>query len=205
MALVWPSKAPSDVKRYTWDVPLRDGDSVSSFSASPTNAVIDASEERDGQVILFISGGTAGTTASFLLSAQTSEGEGLTDTAYLPIVASTGSTATAADIIEYALRTIVGMGESAETVETADVLEQLNDMLAEWGLSGADIGCTFPLLEATEINVPLAWVSAIKENLKARIAGGYGYEVSPSTQMKANVGLQVIKMSLLEREPAVYF
>ena len=65
MALTWTAKAPGAVYRYSWTPALADGDGLAGYTVSASGATID-SEALDGDaVVLFVSGGTAATTATF--------------------------------------------------------------------------------------------------------------------------------------------
>jgi|SRR5690606_33674833 len=204
----WPQKAPGDIVRYVWKPPFRDGDGLSSFSSSVSGAVIDAEEADGDEIVFYVSGGAAGATAIFTLVANTNEAETLTETIYLPIVASSSAFAdTAEDIITFALKPVVGLGETASSDEIADALEMLNGMLAQWKGEGADVGATLPLLTSTVIYAPDSWLWAIKNNLRVVVAEQYGRMVSPVTGRLAAIGLQQIKMGNLpdERVGADYF
>lgn len=197
MALTWTAKAPGDVYRYTWTPALADGDSLASYTVSATGATIDSQTIDGDSVVLFVSGGSAGTTASFAFSGVTSDGETLTETIYLPIVASTATGPTAATICAFALRKITGIGETPDAAQEADALERLNDMLQAWKATGADVGATFPLLTSTTLKLPDSYLSAIKHNLVLQLADLYGAEISPVTAQNARLGLQLIKQANL--------
>ena len=80
--------------------------------------------------------------------------------------------ATGQDIIEDALAEI-GVFAAETMIEPADMqlgLRKLNDMLAEWDLSGTDIGFTPLQSEAEEVRLQRDLVSAVKYNLAGRLA-----------------------------------
>ena len=206
MALQFAAKAPHDVKRYSWDVPVVDGDALSSFSVDSASGVtVDSSDDDGNSVVLYLSGGTASTTGIIKLHAITVSGEEFDETIYIPILPAdnvVGHSETAQTIIEYALRPITGMSGTATSDELADGLEQLNGMLAHWKSTGADVGAVIPLSLATAIYAPDEWILAIKNNLRLYIAETYGNPVTPVMGLLAKTGLQAIKNGRLEnRDP----
>lgn len=197
---LWSAKAPGEIIKYTWSVPVADGDSLSSYTASASGAVIDDQDSNNDDVILYVSGGTAGTVASFTLVAYTEQGETLNETIYLPILPIGNAAAfgeTAQDIIEFALRPIVGISGTPTTDELADGLEWLNLRLAAWKVQGADVGAPLPLTLASTINCPDQWLQAIKLDLRIFTAEQYGRQVSPATAIMAAKGLQTVKQESL--------
>lgn len=204
MALTWAAKAPGDVYRYTWTPPLADGDGLASYTASASGATIDSDEISGDSVVFYVSGGTAATTATFTLSAVSNQGETLTETIYLPIVASTAGT-TARDICEFALRKVYGKDETPEASAMTDAIERLDDMLRGWAVTGADVGATFPLAESTTIYCPPQFVSAIKANLLIQVADLYDVPITPVQVENARRGLQLVKASRLPTAEPVYY
>lgn len=178
MALNWTAKAPDDVYRYTWTPALAEGDSVSSYSVDVDGATIDADSLEDNAVVLFVSGGTAGSTATFTLEAVSADGETLTETIYLPIVASAATGPTARDVCNFALRKVVGLGEEPDADEERDALENLNDMLRMWKGRGLDMGVAFPLVAGSEMKVRDEFLSAIKLNLRVVCHNFYGVDLT---------------------------
>lgn len=201
MSLHWTAKAPGDVYRYTWTPPLAPGDSLSSFTASATGATIDLSEQDGDDAVLFVSGGTAGATAVFTFTALTTDGETLTETVYLPIRASAnGFSYTARDIVEFALRKVVGNGNTAEADEAEDALERLNDMLAMWRIDGLDIGIAGPLALGTTIAVRDEFIPAVKFNLRVACHSHYdvpvdAYDASMAESTKRLIGSVLLNLS----------
>lgn len=193
MAISWTAKAPGDIYRYTWTPALAEGDSLASYTVTESGAVVD-SDERDGDsVIVFVSGGTAGTIASFAFTAVSSDGESLTETVYLPITATTAAGTTARDICLYALRKVSGVAEEPDADELADALERLNDMLRTWKAIGADVGVTFPILDATVFNIRDSFIAPIKANLLVEVSEIYGTPLTGKTASDAIRGMQHVK------------
>jgi hypothetical protein len=207
MAINWTPKAPGSVYRYTWTPPLADGDSVVSYSIGVADAVIDYDALEADQIVLYVSGGTAGTTATFTLQALTADGETLTETGYLPIISSDATGMTVRDTVSFALRKIYGLGADAPAEASDDAVERLSDMLLLWRRTGADVGATFPLEAATVIYCKPEYQSAIKNNLAVQVADHYNRVLTPSVVQSAVRGLQFIKQDRLpdERTGADYF
>lgn len=208
MAITLSAKGPNDVIRYSWTPAWADGDSVASYTLTPTGCVIASDENTGTEVAFFVSGGTAGQTASIAASAITTDGETLTETLYLPIYGPAALLSpTASDVCSFALRKVVGVGEVAEADEQEDALERLNDMLLAWKASGATVGVTFPLLAATELLIPDEYVQAIKYNLRIACHEQYGEPVTAYDVAMARNGLALVKNANLpdDRTPAAYF
>jgi hypothetical protein len=101
MAIYLASKAPADAIRYEWD--LGADKSLVSFELTATGAEIDAESGSGNLVEFFVSGGTAGQTATIAASAILDDGTEYSDTLYLPIVASAAQIAnTARDYVSFA-------------------------------------------------------------------------------------------------------
>jgi len=100
-------------------------------------------------------------------------------------------------VVDYALRPIVGIGETAEDNEKADALEWLNGMIAFWRDQGADIGVSLPIILTDTLYVPDAYILAVKNNLRVLVAEQYGRQVAPTTANMAARGLQQIKQATL--------
>jgi hypothetical protein len=204
MALTLAAKAPAAVYRYSWEVPLADGDAIASYTLTATGCTIVTDSQDGTNVIILISGGTAGTTATIEALVTTGEGEEIPETIYLPIVASTAGT-TARDICEFALRKVYGKDETPEASAMTDAIERLDDMLRGWAVTGADVGATFPLAEATTIYCPPQFVSAIKANLLIQVADLYDVPITPVQVENARRGLQLVKASRLPTAEPVYY
>lgn len=211
MAITWSSKTPDAVMRFTWAPSLVPGDSIASHTLTVTtgDAVVDDSTILIGEFVeAFISGGTAGTITTFAGEVVTTEGETLTETIYLPIYGPDAIiAATARDVCSFALRKIIGMGETAEADELDDALERLNMMLLAWRRLGADVGCVFPLVAATDLSIPDEYVAAVKFNLRMQCHEHYGEPLSAYDVEQAKRGLQLVKSANLsdDRAPAEYF
>lgn len=203
MALYLAAKAPEAIYRYTWAVPIAEGDSVSATTASVTDgtAVLDSYEVIDNSVVLVISGGAAGEVTTIEAEATSADGETLFETIYLPVISSANALAnTGQGIAAYILRKVSGIGESADADEVDDVLERVSDMLAAWKLAGADIGIPLPVTTATEFVCEDAYIQAIKTNGILAAADLYEYQVSPVVAEQARRGLALVKNSLLSRD-----
>jgi hypothetical protein len=207
MALTWTAKAPGAVYRYSWTPALADGDGLASYTVSASGATID-SEALDGEaVVLFVSGGTAATTATFTFTAVSDQGEEFSEKVYLPIVAPDATGMTVRDVCEFALRKVYGKDETPEASALSDARERLDDMLRAWGWTGADVGASFPLADASVLYVRPEFQQAIKANLILEIADLYDLPISIKTAQNALRGMQLIKSANLsdERPGPVYY
>lgn len=210
MALFLTPKTPGAVIRYAWTPEVVEGDSLSTavLVVSAGTVVIDSYENIGDSVEAFISGGTAGETATLTGTVTTKDGETITEALYLPVAAPTNAfTYTARDICDFALRKIVGNAVDPDASELDDALERLNDMLSDWTAHGADIGISFPVNANTVFVVSDTFASAIKNNLAIEVADLYDRELSGSVVRNARNGLQVIKNALLadDRSGTVYY
>lgn len=204
MAEILAAKGPSDTVERRWAVPVEDGDGVASVSISASG--VTATAELDGNdVVLTISDGTAGSTASIVVTATTDQEFILADTLYIPVVAGDGAAITVQDVVSYALRKVTGLGETPDADQAADALEKLSDMLEEWRVTGADVGAPRPLALATVLYSPHSHISAIKNNLIVRLSDQYNREVTPSVAVAAVRGLQLIKTANQPISEAEYF
>ncbi len=207
MALTWTAKAPGAVYRYSWTPALADGDGLASYTVSVSGATID-SEALDGDaVVLFVSGGTAATTATFTFTAVSDQGEEFSEKVYLPIVAPDATGMTVRDVCEFALRKVYGKDETPEASALSDAMGRLDDMLRAWGWTGADVGASFPLAEASVLYVRPEFQQAIKANLILEIADLYDLPISIKTAQNALRGMQLIKSANLsdDRPGPVYY
>jgi hypothetical protein len=207
MAIYWSAKTPTQVIRYNWLPDLVAGDTLASATVTATGATVDLSSLEQESVAVLVSGGTAGETASFAVLATTVEGETLTETIYLPIIASAAQIAhTAREYVTFALRRVIGNGETPSADEMTDALERLNAMVAEWRAQGADIGAAFPIVAETVIYCPDYAVPALRYNLLLDVASLYGEPVTQMEAMKARQGLSLVKnMNVPEDRAATYF
>lgn len=212
MALQFSPKAPNEIKRYSWAVPVVEDDTLGSFSiTSSSGVIVDGSDIKQNDIVLYLSGGTASTVGKIVLHAVTNEGEEFDETFYIPILpdgADVAHSETVQSIIEFALRPVVGLTGEATADELTDGLEWLNGMLSYWRGTGADVGAAFPLALSDNLYAPDEWILAIKNNLRIMIAEQYGRQVAPATAFLASKGLQAIKNDRLgDAEPnrATYF
>lgn len=208
MALTLSAKGPNDVVRYLWTPPLADGDSLATYELTETGCVIESDERSEDGVAFYVSGGTAGATATITASAVTDDGEELEETLYLPIQASANALGyTVRDVCGFALRKIVGNGNDPDASELADAVERLNDMLAEWGAMGAQTGVPLPLAAGDTLYCSDAFVSAIKHNLRIACHDHYGQPIDATDARAAMRGMQVVKAANLpaEREGADFY
>jgi hypothetical protein len=202
MAQHWASKAPNETVERYWVVPLQEGDSVDTFTASFSGATLVESEHTDDGIRFVISGGTLDETAVASLTATTSRDLILAETFYLSIQPSDNAfSQTVAEVVSFALRPVIGIGEVATADEQADALEVLGDMIAEWDEGGANVGMRLPPLASDVIYALDSHISAIKANLRVRLCEFYTVPVRPTDALAAARGMQRVKMSQLPKEP----
>lgn len=196
---------PDETVERRWTCPIEDGDGAASVVVSGTNVTVTA--ELDGNdVVLTLSGGTEGATAYIDVTVTTDQEFILADRLYVPVLAKAGASVTVQSIIEFALRKIVGIGETPDADQASDALERLGDMLEEWRITGADIGAPRPLTLSTVLYSPHSHISAIKNNLIVRLADIYnGGEVTPGVAVAAVRGLQLIKTANQPVSETEYF
>jgi hypothetical protein len=204
MAITLSPKPSAATYFGSWKPDLVEGDAISSFTLTETGVVIESSENASDEIKFYVSGGTTGQVHTIAASATTGYGETLVETIYVPISGPDNAFATTAgEVVDFALRPVRGLLGSSTSAEKADALEHLNDMLAEWALTGADMGIPLPLVEASVLYCSDAYVRAIKNNLRVQVAEQYSQQASSVTVRAALQGLQTIKFDLRDREPLV--
>lgn len=184
MALNWSAKASGGVYRYTWVPDLVDGDSIASATLTVTSgdAVIDSYEQDGAVVSAFVSAGTAGTLTTIDASADTDDGETLTETIYLPIVASTAQAATARDVCAYALRKVVGIGNDADAAELDDAMELLRGLLARFRIGPV------PAAPSSAMGLPDEFIQPLKAMLRKLVSDTYEKALTQTEQQAAIEG-----------------
>ncbi len=207
MAGFLAAKVAEEVVQRAYVVPLDKDDNISSVSATATGITVISTEIENDEVLINLSGGTTAQTASVVLTVTTDEGRTLIETLYVPIIASAAQIAdTAREYVNFALRRIIGNGETPSADELSDGIERLNAMIAEWRGSGADIGASFPITADTVIYCPDYAVNALRYNLLIDVANLYGEPVTQMEAMKARQGLSLVKnMNMPEERAATYF
>jgi len=201
------SKVAAEIVQRRYSVPVDKDDGPASVSVSATGVTVVSSEFDGNDLVLEISGGTAGQTATLVVTVTTDQGRVLVETLYLPVIASAAQIADSARTYCYfALRRIVGNGSTPDADELSDALERLNAMVASWRAQGADIGAAFPLEADTIIYCPDYAVEALRFNLLLDVASLYGQQVTQMDAMKAARGLQLVKnMNVPDERAATYF
>jgi hypothetical protein len=207
MARFLASKTSSELVQRSYTVPVDKDDNPASVSTSASGVTVVSAEIDGKDVLLNLSGGTNGQTATIIVTVTTYEGRTLVETLYLPIVASASQIAEAAvEYVKFALRRITGIGETPSADEQADALQKLNAIVASWRAKGADIGAAFPIEASTVIYCPDYAVSALRYNLLVECANLYGEPVTQTEMMAARSGLAlVMNMNLPEDRESVYY
>ena len=207
MALTLTAKPSGAEYRYTYTPPLAEGDSIASYVLTESGCTI-ASDETTGDTIqFFVTGGTDGSTASIAVSVVTVDGETLTETLYIPIIADAATGMTVRDAVDFALRKVFGLGNEAPADATDDAVEKLSDMLTLWRDTGADVGATFPMTAATVIYCKPSFQLAIKNNLAVQVADHYNLPLTANVALNAARGMQHVRIDNLpaERPGADFF
>jgi hypothetical protein len=203
MALSWPAKAPSAVRKYTW-APVPD-QPIDSVSVAVTGTATVSSDVYGDTVTFTVTGGADGVVQVFTLTA-TSGTETIVETAYLPIETSTNKLGnTVRDVCLFGLRKVVGIAEEPDADELADAIERLNDMVAMWRETGADMGLELPLLEADALLISDAGYSALKFNLRNALHDFYGEPLTQAMVMEARSALAQVKNSMIVHNAPDYF
>jgi hypothetical protein len=198
MPIQWKAKAAAEIVKREWVIPVADEDSATGFTVSASGATVDTSERSGETVTITFSAGTNGETAIVTLTATTARGETLNETAYLPIRSKPNAfNQMVSDVLAYALRPIVGVGNAASAEEEADARENLDDILASWAGQGANLHVKLPTASSDTLYVPDYAISAMKAALRVRIVGLYGVPVDVEDYRASQRGLQMIKAGLL--------
>ena len=207
MATFLASKVAAELVQRAYAVPLDEGDNIAGVVPVATGVTVASSEVEDNEVLLNLSGGTNGETASIVLTVTTDMGRTFVETLYLPIIASAAQIAqTAREYVNFALRRVVGFGETPSADELSDALERLNALVAEMRAIGADIGAAFPIAAETVIYCPDYAVSALRYNLLLDCMGAYGEQPTAMDVMKARQGMALVRnMNVPEDRQATYY
>lgn len=181
--MLWEAKTAAETVRRAWDC----GSLIETASATATGVTVSAVEHHLSEVVVTLSGGTNGTTASVVVTVTTHDGETLTETFLLPVRSDAPALANSArDVVLFALRRITGVRRAPTAAEADDALERLNDMLALWRIDGMDVGVALPLTLDTALVVPDEFLLAIKYNLA--VAAHDLYSESPIPALTYRMG-----------------
>lgn len=205
MAQTLRPKAPTETVRYAWQPALVAGDYLATGTpvVSSGTVTIARSGVTDGEAFFYVAGGAVGETAVITVTATTTGGQTLTETFYVPVRAKTAALGTTvSEVVGYALRPIIGIGTEPEAAEEEDARENLDLMLTEWALSGADLGVKLPTEPEAVLNVPDGYVLAIKANLRVRLCELYGQPLTAMDVRAARRGEILVKFNSLPRERA---
>jgi len=199
MAQTWDAKAVADIVLRTWTVPVPDGDSVSSIATIATGVTVDLAEKTTYNEASFtLSAGAAGVTGNVVVTITTTEGLSLSETFYIPIrVTAAQLVPTVNDVCAFALRKIVGNGETADADELADAVERFNDLVALWALQGIDIGLSDPLAAADTVTVPDGFIAALKFNLRVACHDHYDAPISGYDASMAQMTFRTLANALV--------
>jgi hypothetical protein len=197
VAQTWLSKAPTEVVERRWTVPLACGDSISGVSTSASAVTVDSDDHELDEAIVVLSGGTEDATGSVTVTVATADGRTHVQTFLIAIHGTAQQfTYTTRDVVDFALRKIVGNGVEADAAEAADALERLNDMIALWRIDGLDIGIPDPLALVDPLAIPDEYVSALKFNLRISCHDHYDQPISGFDLQMADRSKQLIANTL---------
>jgi hypothetical protein len=189
MAAVLDAKAPGETVGRLWRV-----EGVESVSTTATGITVVSATRQDDGVLFVLSGGTAAQTGTITATVVKPDGITLIETFYVPVIDSPAQTAdTAREYINFALRPIVGFGESADAEEFADGLEKLSALIAEMRACGADIGAPYPLTADSVIYCPDWSVSGLRYGLRVQVMPDFGSEPTAMDYERARRGMQLAK------------
>lgn len=207
MTIFFTPKTSGEVVERRWTVPVDAGDAPGSVSLSVSGVTVDSSAFEGNDLVFVLSAGTAAATGTITATVTTEKSRTLVETIYIPIIESAAQIAnTARDYVNFAMRKIVGIGETPEAAELDDALAILSALIAGWRAGGADIGAAFPIDANTVIYCPDYAVSALRYNLLVEVAQGYGSEVTAVEYGQARRGPQLVKhKNLPEVREAEFF
>lgn len=196
-------KAPNDIAKRVFPCLAQTASCTASGVTLVSYQVV-----NDG-VELTLSGGTAGATATLAISYADAAGATLTETIYLPIIASTIALGqTVRDVCIFAARKVTGITDEPDAEMLVDLIERLEGIVASWKTQGAELGIALPLSANTPLSIPDYAVRGLRNALIVELA-----DLHPQFQLTQNVvaammrGLQQVKVANLpdERERADYF
>lgn len=179
MAQAWPAKVAAEVVERRWTPILDNDDAIAAVSAAGSGVTVDSYTHEDGDAVITLSAGTAGTEGVVTVTVTTAAGLTLIDAFYIPIrIATVLRTVTVADACTFALRKIAGDGETPDATQMAMAIEMLTEMLGTWRLGGVDLGVTGTLVSSDTLDIPDEHISAIKYCLRVAVYNHYGAELT---------------------------
>ena len=192
MAQVWEAKSPDEIVERRWSVPLDRYDAISTVAATGSGVTVDDASFDLGDALITLSGGSVGD-ASVAVTVTSVAGLTLKET-FLIAIRDSGVryTNTVNDVCAFALRKVVGIGETASPDEQAMAVEMLNDMLAQWRIEGLDVGVTSALESGDTVPCPEEYLSAIKYNLTVLLAEEFDRPLTPTLATMASEGKRLI-------------
>lgn len=209
MAITLAPKAPTGTARYTWKPDLDAGDYLASASVAVTSGTLTLGRSGvdNGEVFFFVSGGVADETPVVIVTATTTAGAVIVETFSVPIRTTEAKLGVSvAEVLSYALRPVVGIGNVADADETEDAREALDLMLASWAMRGADLGVRLPVDVSDVLAIPDAYVMAVKANLRVMVCEIYGKEPSRTDRLHAVQGMILVTHTgLPEHRQSEYF
>lgn len=201
--IVWPAKTPDETVSRRWEPDLARDESISSVTANVDSGTVTLTATRETEggkegITVLVAGGATGESARVSLDVVTSEGRTLIGVFHIAVRAEAPVLAqTALDVCQFALRKIIGNGETAEADELDDALERLNAMLMLWRIQGMDVGIAKELASTDTLVIPDAYVTAIKWCLREDIHAFYGQPLNAQDAMMVAQAKSAVASSLL--------
>lgn len=180
----WPNKTPGETVSRRWEPPLDYYEHILTASATVDSGTVTVTVQNEfyrgnPSVEVLISGGAAEETARISVDITTSEDRSLTGVFFIGVVSEAPVlTETARDVCNFALRKVVGNGETAQAEELDDALERLNAMIAMWRIQSLDIGITKEMEAGDTLAIPDAYITALKFCLRRDLHEFYGVPLS---------------------------
>ncbi|MGL5737087.1 MAG: hypothetical protein ACRCYS_19670 [Beijerinckiaceae bacterium] len=205
MALYWPSKAPGDVREYTWTPDADEHISSAVITVATGTATIDV-VSNGTTITVTVTGGAVNVVQILAATVTFGNGEVLTEEIHIPVdEAGNRSGNTVRDVCLFALRKIVGNGDDPTADELSDAIERLQDFIASLEDQGANLGVPLPLAEGDVLFVRDSFLQGIKANLLIQVFEHYGEPVTALQYSMASRGLALIKNAALDRSGPDYF
>lgn len=201
--MIWPAKTPDETVTQRWEPDLTSSESISSVAAATdggTVTVTATNETKNGKagITALVAGGAAGETARVSLEITTSKGNTLVGVFFIAVRAEAPVLGnTALDVCQFALRKIVGNGETAEAEELDDALERLNAMLMLWRIDGLDVGIAKELDSTDALDIPDPYITVIKWCLRDDVHTFYEQPLNAHDAMMVATAKNALAANLL--------
>lgn len=186
----WEAKTPDETVSRRWEPVLADNEGISTVAVAVDSGTVTAtaeSEVRRGKrgVTVTVVGGAAGETARVSVTVTTTENRTRIGVFHIAVRAEAPLLGnTARDVINFAMRKITGNGNDPTADELDDALERLNGLWMLWRIQGLDVGIAKELTANDTLDIPDAFVTAIKWCLREELHDFYGVALSAVDVMR---------------------